>query len=46
MPRYKAETIKKEMTLEAKEEIHRMRSEAERDVRGKKRGASASRKRD
>ena len=29
----KAETIKKEMTLEAKEEIHRMRSEAERDVR-------------
>ena len=29
----KAETIKKEMTIEAKEEIHRMRSEAERDVR-------------
>lgn len=29
----KAETIKKEMTLEAKEEIYRMRSEAERDVR-------------
>lgn len=29
----KAETIKKEMTLEAKEEIHRMRSEAERDAR-------------
>ena len=28
-----AETIKKEMTLEAKEEINRMRSEAERDVR-------------
>ena len=29
----KAETIKKEMTHEAKEEIHRKRSEAERDVR-------------
>ena len=29
----KSETIKKEITLEAKEEAHRMRSEAEREVR-------------
>ena len=29
----KAETIKKEITLEAKEEAHRMRSDAEREVR-------------
>ena len=29
----KSETIKKEITLEAKEEAHRMRTEAERDVR-------------
>ncbi len=29
----RAETIKKEITLEAKEEAHRMRSEAEREVR-------------
>ena len=31
--RKKSETIKKEITLEAKEEAHRMRTEAERDVR-------------
>ena len=33
MPRIRQKQLKKEMTLEAKEEIHRMRSEAERDVR-------------
>lgn len=41
----KAETIKKEIALEAKEEVHRLRTEAERDIRERRNEISKSEKR-
>lgn len=41
----KSETIKKEIALEAKEEVHRLRSEAERDIRERRNEISKSEKR-
>ena len=41
----KSETIKKEITLEAKEEAHRMRTEAERDVRERRADGQGSERR-
>ena len=41
----KSETIKKEITIEAKEEAHRMRNEAEREVRERRAEIQRSEKR-